>query len=221
MGFLDRAIGFARRRCGEVSETELPSADIKDLLLSSVVREFSNLFPKRGEYTLALVDGQNLYDLPDPKILEIEDYSSISSLSSPYTGTVGSGYSNPAYTASYTSALTSVENVHIIGDKVEVVPTPSGGEIFLITYDMWDLADDDTAYDNIPNRLQDAFQFLLAAEIAGTVGNRRLKNPKIKIGEYNEVNLTEGAKALIRLVPEFKAKAQESAAVESAHFFIS
>lgn len=241
MGFLDNAIRYARRRCGEISENELPSADIKDDLLISVVREFSNLFPRTGEYTLALVDGQNLYDLPGPNILEVVYFSTTSSISNNISGVVGSGYNYPLYSQGgscgdttiksfssndiYAAAISSqssgsVTDVSVIGDKVQVHPTPAGGSLFIITQDLWDLDEDDPEYDTIPKRLREPFQYLLAAEVAASVGNRRLKSPKIKVGD-NEINLTTGAKELLKLSEQFRSRAMEVAAIDSLPFFIS
>ena len=231
MGFLDDAIKFARKRCGNITLKELDTAEFKSDCMPQVVTEFSSLFPQRGEHSLPLIQDQALYDLPDPLILEIVDTSSPSGGGSAIDGLVGSGftagsiggvqlYSSPAIAAvaAEQNCVDDSYSVHVIGSKIEVYPTPTGADtLHMRTHDMWDLGDEPAPYDAIPKRLQSPFRLLVGAHMASVVATRRSKVAFIEIKE-TKADLRSGIKRLREIEQELRDQLEMTSAVIAGIF---
>lgn len=223
MPFIDQAIGFARRACGSVSEQELSSEDIKAEILPDVVDDFSNLFPKVGQYTITLVADQGRYPLPDPRILSIKQFNTVGPFNRSNTGLVGDGYAQQKHLSGYREFSSEwiasydremrqpylfFEHVEVIGAEIEVIPTPKAGDTLHIrTHDMWDLVED-ADFEGIPHRLRRSFRNLLGAAMADAVALRRDKVPTITIGPSSA---RLGVKELRRRAIELRDKALASA----------
>lgn len=193
--FLTDALTYARMRCGRIESVELSDEEVRVVLLESVVVEFSNLFPKRGQITINLVAGQALYPLPD-NVIAVDLHSSIrdeafngsglgNQYTVPYVGMPSiSGYADSRV---YEYALErihrlDVDQLSIHGNQLEVHPTPKKSRtLYMLTSEIW-VFDTDVDYDQIPRILRQPFQFLLCAKMAETLAANLARVPSLSIG---------------------------------------
>lgn len=193
MGVYTDMVAAAKLRVGRVSQVEMLDDEIWLLVLPDVVREWSNLVPRIGMYTVSLSEGQTLYDLPASTVFEITDWSDINEdeiattiLGDEYVQ--GSGlefyYSSPLL-MDYARELargSQVDTVRIQGGQIEVIPTPdSAVTIFIRTHDLWTFADED-AFDTFPEIYRTPFTALLAANLADNLAAEAGNVPEIRIG---------------------------------------
>ena len=194
MGFLTEAFAFARLTCGRVdSSVEMTDADIRALILPTTVRHFSLLSPKRATYNLQLTPNVSLYDLPDPNIIRVVESSPV--IDSPRYSILGPDFvtRNPFGIYDYSSlpiasyAREQSEDalpwsVEIVGDKLEIRPSPSMATAMVLrTANYWTF-DSDAAYDSIPVMYREALQWLLTSKLAYTLHQERMKFSNMAVG---------------------------------------
>jgi len=197
MGFLEKAIQFARFECARIEDIEMSNSDIREFCLDEVVETFSEMVPQTEAHTVTLVAGQSFYDLPDPNILTIKEYSTpfysgiASYLGSDYGTTYPStyaGYGAAHYSSGVVESYARQQHnpkdrieVYIQGGRIEVYPTPEKGHtLHLLCTMMWEFADD-AAYDNIARRLRKGFRYLMCWAVAKKVAQEWSRLPEVKV----------------------------------------
>lgn len=193
MGVYTNMRDAAKLRVGRVAQVELSDDEIWLNVVPFAVREWSNHLPRVGYHTLSLADGQNIYELPNPRIIEVTEWSDINEdeiattiLGDDYVVDAGIGfyYSTPLL-ADYARELargSQVDTVNVKAGQIEVIPTPEGVvQIFMRTLDMWNLPDE-AAYDAFPVSLIEPFTCILAACLADNLAAEALRIPEVRIG---------------------------------------
>lgn len=199
--YLTEAIAFARLACGRIDDTiEMTDAEVKTIILPSVVRKFSNLIPRRGSYTIQMVPYQTLYDFPQGganiiQILEtspVNDSPRFSILSpdfvvrNPFGVTDYSSHEAAAYAREMYEDVIPY-SVVVVGDKLEIRPTPStAAQMVIRTQEFWTFAAD-VDYDNIPRMYREGFNWLLTSALARHVAAEREKHPQLRVGSASMV----------------------------------
>lgn len=195
MGFRKDLIDYARLRVGRLADIEMPEVDIVTLVLPEVIDTFGKLVPQRGRHQITLVPDQSLYDLPNVRIFEVLSASPFETdgvdtelLGDGYnmdSGISGGGYSTGK---ARDMALERhdewfVYDVFVVGDKIEVVPTPTSAEtMYLETQELWNISTTESDWDTIPRIYHSGLRHITASELAKAAAMERARLPQTRVG---------------------------------------